>query len=483
MTFRLRLTIISVLVVTAVLAAVSVLVWSNVRQLEAERLDAALCMEAKRLDVELRATADLDRLAPDVAAKLRLDDPAALILRRDSAAGPGTLESSYAPEAVALDAIRFAPVASSAAAGSASSPMPTEGPSPRGAPPRPMQPASAGCSYGSISSHGVEWRAALAVTPSGRNFVAVDVDAVVADLRATVHQALTTVVPLALLLVLLSAWLLSAMMMRPVRRLREAMKGLGQKDLSQRLPFGGEDREYRELIAAWNKMLERLEASFSQASRFSADAAHELRTPLTILQGSLERAIGQSENRAIQADLTAMLEDVAGLAAITRKLLLLSQADAGRLTLQMERVDLSEMLHALVADSEMIVAADEIEAEIGHGLVLTGDAVLLRQLFNNVIGNAIRHRAAGGWIKVVARRVATGAEVVVANRSSVIPTADRARLFDRFYRQGALGEQKVEGSGLGLSLAREIARAHGGDLALEPSPLDEVRFRVSLPAR
>ena len=103
------------------------------------------------------------------------------------------------------------------------------------------------------------------------------------------------------------------------------MRGVTKAALDQRLDAAGEDREFKELITAYNVMLERLQQSFQQASRFSADAAHELKTPLTILRGRVEQAIKKSDNRAIQADLTQLLDEVGRLAAITRKLLLLSR--------------------------------------------------------------------------------------------------------------------------------------------------------------
>ena len=113
---------------------------------------------------------------------------------------------------------------------------------------------------------------------------------------------------------------------------------------------------------AYNLMLERLDISFQQASRFSADAAHELKTPLTILQGRIERAITQADGRAIQADLSDMLDEVGRLSAITRKLLLLAQADAGRMALQRTQVDLTELLDALVADAQMLESGHSLRA-------------------------------------------------------------------------------------------------------------------------
>jgi signal transduction histidine kinase len=260
------------------------------------------------------------------------------------------------------------------------------------------------------------------------------------------------------------------------------MRAVTPSALGQRLREAGEDREFRELIGAYNGMLERLETSFGQATRFSADAAHELKTPLTILQGRIELALRRTQDPVLQADLTDMLDEVGRLAAITRKLLLLSQADAGRLALNRSRVDLSGMLEALAADAQLLVEGLRITSAIEPGLSVEGDPLLLGQMFNNLVSNAARYCTPEGGVSIAAGRTPAGVEVTFTNASRPIAPADRARFFDRFYRLDPARTRRAEGSGLGLSIAREIARAHGGDLALEPTADDVVKLRVRLPA-
>jgi signal transduction histidine kinase len=317
--------------------------------------------------------------------------------------------------------------------------------------------------------------------PMGRGLVAADLAATKADLQGAVNGVLTLVVPLALVLTALGAWLLSGLMMRPVNRLREAMKAVTGKALDQRLAGHREDREFRELIDAYNTMLARLESNFNQASRFSADAAHELKTPLTILQGRIEQAIQRSDQRAIQSDLIGMLDEVGRLTTITRKLLLLAQADAGPLALHLTRIDLTELLEGLMADTHMLVGAQTVSTSIEPGLILQGDAVLLGQLFNNLISNAVRYSVPDGWITVRSRRRRSGIEVIFANATHTIAPTERQRFFDRFYRGEAAYGQHVDGNGLGLSLAREIATAHGGELTLLSETQQDVTLQLWLP--
>ena len=228
-------------------------------------------------------------------------------------------------------------------------------------------------------------------------------------------------------------------------------------------------------------MLANLEQSFAQATHFSADAAHELKTPLTILQGRLELAVNNAQDPLLQAELTGLQDEVARLANITRKLLLLSQADAGRLALNVTAVDLSAMLRELLADAEMLLSHQRIQCDIEPQLLAPGDALLLRQLFNNLLSNAVRYCRSAGTISVTARALPDGIECAFGNPCEAIAPDSRAHFFDRFYRGDVSRNRRTDGHGLGLSLAREIARAHGGELALQASAADQVLIRLWLP--
>ena len=521
--FRTRLLIITVLIVAAVLATVMFLGWSRLLAYDIERLDDRLCMEARRLAGQPLQPDRMAEMESDIVDKLRLASSAQLMLRvdinKDTSIDTGhdlsSVRSTYWSNALDTEKLTWAraprqldlvPHQLDSPPRSPSSRLQTEPPprsphEPGDGPPRdqrePMQrdprPPRGTCYLASFTdqsrpdSQGTEWRVAkfdltgLVDTRSSnavRSIIAADLAATKAELQSAVTSALTLVIPLALVLVALGAWLLSGLMMRPVNRLRSAMQGVTRNALDQRLSAQGEDHEFAELIEAYNTMLQRLEASFHQASRFSADAAHELRTPLTILQGRIEQAVNMSDRRAIQSDLVSMLDEVGRMSAITRKLLLLSRADAGRLALHLESIRLTGLLDELIADAQLLVEGQLLQSAINKNLHLQGDELLLRQLFNNLISNAVRYCPPGGWIKVSAQALPGGIEVCFANRSQPITAAERGRFFDRFYRGDAAHNRQIDGSGLGLSLAREIARAHGGDLVLLAGPADEVTLRL-----
>ena len=269
--------------------------------------------------------------------------------------------------------------------------------------------------------------------------------------------------------------------LKPVRDLGQAIRGISAQRLDQRLqPIA--DRDFAVLADGVNDMLQRLQRSFTQASRFSADASHELRTPLTVLQGHVERAMAQVEaGSALQATLGTILDETRRLSAISRKLLLLSQADAGRLRLQLLPFELSREVDELVEDTRMMAPTLDLSAEVPRGVSIRADADLMRQLLANLASNAVKHNVDHGWIRISLHSLQGRVRLVVANAARGIPPAVGERIFERFYRTDDARTRGIDGVGLGLSLAREIARAHGGDLVLLPPAPGEVAFQLELP--
>jgi two-component system, OmpR family, heavy metal sensor histidine kinase CusS len=468
--FRTRLFFIATAIVGAVLALVFGLGWRSVLKVEIDRLNDRLCMEARRIATQPFGANELARLEADVALKLRVGSVDQVMVRFDARDGGTDFQSSGWRNAPRTDGLPWVAKRSKSGEGQRDhAGEPPEG-QPRGT-----------CWLASFSHLGHDWQAARFDTRPGQAVLAADLASLKTELQTAVKSALSVIIPSALLLSALGAWLLASLSLRPVNRLRSAMKGVTKNALDQRLPSAGEDREFKDLIADYNTMLARLEASFNQASRFSADAAHEIKTPLTILQGRIEQAIGRSDHRAIQDDLTGMLDEVGRLATITRKLLWLSQADAGKLALQRAPVPLTDLLDELMQDAQMLVTTQRLKSDIARGLQAQGDIMLLRQLFNNLLSNAVRYSPPNGWVSVRAAMLPRRVEVTFSNASTEISADLRARFFERFFRGDMAHNSQVEGSGLGLSLAREIARAHGGDLTLEAGPLNEVTLRLWLP--
>ncbi|MEP0859589.1 ATP-binding protein [Trichocoleus sp. DQ-U1] len=325
------------------------------------------------------------------------------------------------------------------------------------------------------------WRIGAVTTPFAQIAIAVSLNAIATEM-VVIRNIFLISIPGVLLLVAGGAWAIAGSSLHSIRRLTTSIGNVTASGLKQRVPIGTTDVEFVELIQVFNKMLERLERSFKQASRFSGDAAHELKTPLAILQGELERTLQQADpGSEVQQSLSNLLDEVRRLTGIVRKLLLLSLADAGQMNLHRVEVDLSGLLTEMLEDIELLAPHLEIQTEIADSLRVKGDRDLLIQVLQNLISNAIKYNLPNGWIRIQARRQSTAVLITISNCSQEIPLDERNRIFDRFYRGDPARTRKVEGIGLGLSLAREIARSHRGNLTLDPTLSGQTAFTLTLP--
>jgi signal transduction histidine kinase len=200
-----------------------------------------------------------------------------------------------------------------------------------------------------------------------------------------------------------------------------------------------------------------------------------LKTPLARLQMEIEQALHTTDAGLRQ------LGEVSHLKAIVQKLLLLSLADAGRLQPHREPVNLTRLLEVVVEGCRLQAPHLKVEQSLAPGVEVQADPELLEQAIQNLASNAIKYNCHGGRIRFELAQEPPAVLVRVANTGPGIPPAHRERVFERFFRADQSRSSKVDGVGLGLSLAREILRAHGGDLVLEFSEANENRFLVRLP--
>ena len=325
------------------------------------------------------------------------------------------------------------------------------------------------------------WR--LVAASNGQQMLIIGTD--LADLEAELQRHWSTFAvagPVALLLLATGGWLLAGQALRPVRVLARVAGAITAKGLDRRVETPGADHEFQALTDVINGMLDRLEKSFQQSARFSADAAHELKTPLTILQGQLEQALQRAGAAPREQNTYAeLLEEVQRLKGIVRKLLLLAQSDSGQLRLSLEPVCLTGELESLFEDFPLLAPGLTLRQELEPGVRVRADPDLLRQVLQNLLSNAVKYNREGGSVECALRRDGAGAALTLSNTTEAGMQIDRERLFDRFYRGDLSRNRKVDGTGLGLSLAREISRAHGGELTADVSQPGRITFRLTLP--
>lgn len=479
--FRLRLALLS-----AVLAGVALCVFGGsaywlVRDMRIDKLVQEVRENAEREVKQTRGFEDWRRIEAKMADSLGVGNGRQILLLVEGSDGRPAYRSGHWPASLAADDLPWPALAE---------PKPARPPGASDVgngrvadtPPAPFPPQPPPVSTAiSRNADGHSWYLGLAAGSRARVAVGVDTAFVGAEIQG-VRNAFLLALPVALLMIGLGAWVFSSRAIRPLHKLIDATRHISAEKLDQRIPGQGEDREFAELIMMFNVMLERLEKSFRQSRRFSADAAHELKTPLAILQGQLERIIGNVETGSVlQAELSGVLDEVRRLSTISRKLLLLSQADAGGLNLHRQAYDLSGAIADLVEDIYLLAPELSVASRIEAGLSIQADMNLFPQILHNLISNAIKYNTENGWIDITLSAPEGMASLRISNSSQGIPAAEQERLFERFFRADRAHNRRIDGNGLGLSVSREIARAHGGEIEFQAGMDGSACFVLKIP--
>ena len=283
------------------------------------------------------------------------------------------------------------------------------------------------------------------------------------------------VAAMALALSALLAWVVAGRLLRPVGMLADTARQISETDLDRRLPVQGSD-EIASLIGSFNSMVDRLQDSLSTQRRFLDDAGHELRTPITIIQGHLELA--GDDATAFADSREVVLAELARMNRIVDDLLTLARAE--RLDfLDRHPVDLDEFTERVLDRARSLGEHDWHLDGVGVGVV-EADADRLLQAMLNLVANAVRHTPAGGRISIGSRVSSARFELWVADAGEGIDPADHARIFDRFARPT---ETRSPGgsAGLGLSIVRAVAEAHGGDVRVDSTLGHGATFTIRIP--
>jgi heavy metal sensor kinase len=298
------------------------------------------------------------------------------------------------------------------------------------------------------------------------------------------RTALLTAVPGALVVAGGVAYLLARKALAPVEQLRRSTRQITAERLDCRLPVANPGDELGGLASAINDMIARLERSFAEVRRFTADASHELRTPLTAIRTEAEVALARPALPPEQQHLLgSVLEECDRLTRLTDQLLTLAREDAGATPPAREPVDLSALVAGVV--ETMCPLADarglSLTAEAAAGVTVCGDGARLRRVFFNVVDNALKYTPEGG--RVAVRVAAEGAEAVVTVSDTGVGIAAEhlPRVFDRFYRADKARSREQGGTGLGLSISRSIVAAHSGHIDLDSAPGQGTTCTVTLP--
>jgi heavy metal sensor kinase len=324
---------------------------------------------------------------------------------------------------------------------------------------------------------------ATPVSRAGRRLVLV-VGVTAEDREETLDSFRTVLLlagPVALALATLAGYALAGLSLRPVEAMRVRAAEISAETADERLPVPPTGDELERLGRTLNEMLDRLEAAIERERGFVADAGHELRTPLALLRTELELALRHASSpEELREAVRASSEEVERLTALAEDLLLIARSDRGRLPLQLEPLDAAALLKGVASRFEW--RAQELNrplrVEAPDAFRLTGDRLRLEQALGNLVDNALRH--GDGKVGLSARAADGMIELHVADEGHGVPPGYLGSAFERFTR--ADEARTGGGAGLGLSIVRVIAEAHGGTAGLSAAPRGGADAWIALPA-
>ena len=287
----------------------------------------------------------------------------------------------------------------------------------------------------------------------------------------------------AIILAAVGSWLTIERSLAPLDTIVETAEQINRADdLSRRIPYNNlPNDEVGQLILTFNQTLERLETIFTSQQRFLADVSHELRTPLTVIKGNL--GLMRRMDTVDEETLLSIDEETNRLTRLVGDLLLLAQAETGKLPLQKETLELDSLLFEVMqemhvlANNKVTLKLDEIDQ-----IQVSGERDKLKQVLLNLVSNAIQYTPEGGEVTLALSKIDKKARIKISDTGPGIPAEDLPHIFERFYRaEKSRTRTKAAGFGLGLSIAYWIIKNHKGEISVESKEGMGTSFEIILP--
>jgi heavy metal sensor kinase len=291
-------------------------------------------------------------------------------------------------------------------------------------------------------------------------------------------------VPMALAVAGLGGYALARRTLKPLDTMARRAEQIGADRLHDRLPVDNPDDELGYLARVFNDALTRLEGSFEQLRRFTADASHELRTPLTAIRSVGEVGLKKEGPTSYYVDIIgSMLEEANRLTRLVESLLTISRADAGHVPINRADFRLMDLVREAAGLLDVLVEEKNqtLVVEGNPELMISADRMILRQAFVNIIDNAVKYSPFRGTIRILISATEAEAIVDVQDEGPGIAPAHQARVFDRFYRVDKSRSRDAGGAGLGLSIVKWAVDANAGRIELISRENEGSTFRIRLP--
>ena len=309
------------------------------------------------------------------------------------------------------------------------------------------------------------------------------------DELASLRGVMLWVGPLMIAIAAIGGWILAKQSLAPVMQMADRARRISGDAEGGRLPVANPRDELGRLAQTFNELLDRLGASLSLQRQFMADASHELRTPVATARTAATVALQQPhrEERDYRDTLQIIEQQTIRLSRIVEDMFLLARTDAGPVPLRKSRMYLDEVLSDVARSARVLSASRQIAIDVSGetSAAMVGDEDLVKRLFVNLLDNAVRFSPDRSTVRIELIRTAAGYDASVIDQGSGIPAHAYSAVFERFFRgdpSRSRDQTSASGAGLGLSLARWIARAHGGDIVVASSGPTGTTFTVSLAA-
>ena len=290
--------------------------------------------------------------------------------------------------------------------------------------------------------------------------------------------------PAGLLVACFAGWAMTKRRLRPIGRIAEAVQKIGAGDLSQHIEASPGRDEIGRLVEGFNEMTCRLNTTFDGLRRFTEDAAHELRTPLSIMKGEAEVVLKKArEPEEYQGVLRSIVEEIDFITKVMEGLWILSMGECGGIVLEPQPINLGGLMRRVYEEAKLLAQAKGLSIILGETVEITvrGDERWVRQLLLNVIDNAIKYTPSGGRVTLFMETTQGSARLLVEDTGIGIPEESIPHIFDRFYQVDKVKARAIGGCGLGLSICKWIADAHGGMIEVSSPVGHGTTFSIQLP--
>ena len=274
-----------------------------------------------------------------------------------------------------------------------------------------------------------------------------------------------------MLLSALGGFIIAKKALAPVLDISQTIDRISEQDLTRRVSLQGVPRELKILAASFNRTFNRMEEAFNRQKRFAADASHELRTPLSVILSQGEITLRKERTaEEYKSSLRAIVQAAQTMSSTVRKLLTLTRFSADKVALKFESINVKTLINDVVKLLGHLAEQKGVRIETSQvlaSLLVRGDREYLLELFTNLLDNAIKYNVPQGQVHISAREEPEFIVCEISDTGIGIPADALDKVFERFYRADHSRSKEIDGSGLGLSICREIARIHGGKIEIK----------------